>query len=204
MISLNERKQAKYSKFSTVGNALLLYLFYLGIPALLVVTHLAVDKLLIKSAEGNYTLFDLGIRDTTMILIILYVIVLIVMIFSIMIFAYNLYYLKTEPLAQAIYGIFEVFYAIIAFILFFFSQSTFVNNENLILYAAYIVGLYVPVYVVIRGFESIGKRYKNKQGVVFWLKFGTNDDGKAIHYSTRLLGVARYFEKSIKESNKTN
>lgn len=127
---------------------------------------------------------------------------IIIPIISILIFSYNLYYLKTEKETLAIYGMFEILFSLLCVIVFCFGELF--PNEPLDLTSLFLkkmILIYASVYIIVRGFENIGKRYQGSEASFYCFKFGTNEQGKVTYYTKSLLVVALSFEKRIKKTN---
>lgn len=166
--------------FKAWGIAILFYVFYFIFPVLL--------SLVISSEISTSKVYKISL--------------LIISLLIFVILSYNFYYLKTEIETQGIYGLLEVLFAMLSFIVLSLPSIDIEISKNFyFILLKNTVLIYVPIYVMVRGFELIGKKYKYKEVNFAGLKFGTDESGKAIYYSNIILKPALCFEKHIKEYN---
>lgn len=203
MQNLNQSSQKKSNwrlSLRLLSVALFLYVCYFTLPFFLIIIPILSEKYLKLSISNLLSFF--GVTNNLLLNFLIAatnVVVLVASILLLIIFSYNLYYLKTESETQAIYGIFEILFAILSFVVIYL--NFFSDIKGVLLLLEKMMLIYVPVYVIVRGFESIGKKYKNKKIAFFGIKFGTDEHGKAIYHTKNLLKFALFFEKHTKEIN---
>jgi len=121
------------------------------------------------------------------------------MIYFILLISYNLYYLKTSTTTVAIYGIFEIFIACLGLLLSFVFFNN--NDQNSIFFTTffkYFLSVYTVIYICIRGFENINKKFTDKEFTLAPnFKLGSDKEGNFI-FSSNLVFLAKKIEKQVK------
>lgn len=135
--------------------------------------------------------------------------------------AYNLFYLKTSKHTVAIFGIFEIFTALIALLatlIYGILISFGTDLDNIDMKQLWLIDLikslgifYGIIFVLIRGFENINKKFLDEKfevRVFINFKFGHNKLGQPYfcENKTKLVkkieGFVKSTDKKLKKSNK--